>query len=130
MSLKVNWDAMGIFTSIACAIHCAALPLILSALPIFGVNIIHNNFFEWVMITIAFCIGIFALFHGYSKHHGSIVPLLIFSSGFIFLVLKQFFSSLEYWFLAVAVVSIVSAHFYNYRLSRKNHGKPNHEHSL
>jgi hypothetical protein len=29
MKFNVNWDAVGIGTSIACAIHCALLPLIL-----------------------------------------------------------------------------------------------------
>ena len=27
MKLKINWDALGITTSVACAIHCAILPL-------------------------------------------------------------------------------------------------------
>ena len=119
MTLKINWDALGIATSIACAIHCAVLPIILSTLPIFGVNIIHNSFFEWGMISLAFCVGSWALFHGYIKHHRSLLPVLIFSTGFIFLILKQFFSSFEYWFLAIAVIFIVSAHFYNFRLCRQ-----------
>jgi hypothetical protein len=44
MSKKINWDALGIATSLACAIHCALLPLFLSSLPLFGVNIIENTF--------------------------------------------------------------------------------------
>ena len=115
MALKINWDAMGIATSVACAIHCAILPVIISTLPVFGINIIHNSVFEWGMISLAFCIGSFSLFHGYLKHHRSFFPMTIFSTGFIFLVLKQFFPSLEYWFLALAVTLIVTAHFYNYR---------------
>ena len=119
MAIKINWDAMGIVTSVACAIHCAILPVIISALPIFGINIIHNAVFEWGMISIAFCIGVSTLYHGYIKHHRSFLPVAIFSTGFIFLILKQFFPSLEYWFLAVAVTFIVSAHFFNYRLCRQ-----------
>ena len=33
MRLKINWDALGIATSLACAIHCAVLPLLLTSLP-------------------------------------------------------------------------------------------------
>jgi hypothetical protein len=39
---KINFDALGIVASIACAIHCAILPLIISTLPLFGINIINN----------------------------------------------------------------------------------------
>ena len=95
METKINWDMMGIATSVACAIHCALLPVMVSALPVFGINIIHNAGFEWGMIALAFVVGSYSLFHGYIKHHHSITPLLIFSSGFVFLVLKQFFHSAE-----------------------------------
>ena len=45
MATKINWDIMGIATSVACAIHCALLPLLLTSLPLFGINIIHNIVF-------------------------------------------------------------------------------------
>ena len=57
MKLKLNWDGLGIITSIACAIHCGVLPLLLPALPLFGVNIVHNKAFEWGMIFLAFFVG-------------------------------------------------------------------------
>ena len=120
MNMKLNWDALGIATSVLCAIHCALLPVIMSSLPVFGINIIHNLFFEWSMIALAFAVGSFSLFHGYIKHHRSLTPVLIFSFGFIFLVLKQFFFQLESPFLLIAMVCIISAHFYNYRLCHRS----------
>ncbi|MEY3186772.1 MAG: hypothetical protein RL675_596, partial [Bacteroidota bacterium] len=47
---KINYDALGIAASVACAIHCALLPLVLSSLPVLGVNIINNIWFEMLMI--------------------------------------------------------------------------------
>lgn len=119
MEVKFNWDIIGIATSVACAIHCALLPLILTSLPLFGINIIHNLAFEWTMIGIAFAVGSYSLFHGYIKHHHSLRPVLIFAAGFIFLFLKQFFHSIENWFLIPAVILIISAHYYNYQLCHK-----------
>jgi len=120
---------MGIATSVACAIHCALLPVLMSTLPVFGFNIIHNSFFEWGMIAMAFLVGSYSLFHGFVKHHRSYLPVLIFSAGFIFLVLKQFYSEYEYAFLAVAVSLIISAHFYNYRLCHQSKcASPHHKH--
>jgi hypothetical protein len=119
---KVNWDAVGIVTSVACAIHCAVLPLFLSSLPLLGINIIHNNFFEAGMIALAFVVGSFSLYHGYKRHHHHLLPLFIFSLGFPFLILKYFFVVYEKWLLIPAVVFIISAHFFNYIFCRKaNH---------
>ena len=122
MKLQVNWDALGIATSVACAVHCAILPLILTSLPLFGVNIIHNNFFEAGMITLAFMIGSLALYHGFKRHHHRVLPLLVFSVGFIFLVLKEILIAYEVWLLVPAAAFILCAHFFNFRYCRKaNH---------
>lgn len=129
MAIKINWDAMGIATSVACAIHCAILPIIATSLPIFGINIIHNLIFEWGMIALAFVVGSYSLFHGYIKHHRSISPVLIFAVGFAFLLLKQVFHQYEIWFLIVAVIFIISAHYYNYTLCHKSRcASPHHKH--
>jgi len=125
MKQKINWDAVGITTSLACAIHCALLPLFLSSLPLFGFNIINNILFEAGMILLAFCIGSFSLYHGYRKHHHSPIPLILFSLGMILLVLKQFFIQYETWLLIPAVTFIILAHFLNYRFCRVH----NHAHT-
>jgi predicted branched-subunit amino acid permease len=124
MKYKINWDALGIGASLACAIHCALLPLFLSSLPLFGVNIINNIGFEVGMITLALCVGSFSLYHGYKKHHHNLMPLVIFFAGFIFLVLKQFFAKYENWLLIPAVTLIITAHFLNFRFCRMH----NHAH--
>jgi hypothetical protein len=64
---RINWDALGIGASLACAIHCAVLPLVLTSLPLFGINIIHNNFFEYFMIGLASVVGTYALWHGHKN---------------------------------------------------------------
>ena len=112
---RINWDLMGAITSIACAIHCALLPLLLTTLPLFGINILHNSFFEWSMIGIAFVIGCYALSHGYRYHHRSRMPLVIFTIGFSFLILKQIFHQYEVFILIPAVALILYAHFLNFR---------------
>jgi hypothetical protein len=67
---KVNWDVVGTITSVACAIHCALLPIVLTSLPLLGIEVIHNRAFEYFMIGLAFVIGAFSLLRGYLyKHH-------------------------------------------------------------
>ncbi|RYY44067.1 MAG: MerC domain-containing protein [Chitinophagaceae bacterium] len=129
MSLKINWDGLGIITSVACAIHCAILPLLVSSLPLFGINIIHNSLFEWSMIGLAFIVGLYSLLHGYRKHHQKSLPLWLFGIGFLFLITKQFFHEHETWFLIPAVLFIIAAHWRNYLLcNRVKCSSPHHTH--
>lgn len=125
MKLKINWDAFGIATSLACAIHCALLPLFLSSLPIFGYNIIENYWFEYLMIALAFAVGTYSLYHGRKKHHHSWVPMIIFTLGIILLLSKVIWHHLELWLLIPAVALIITAHYLNYRMCRVH----NHAHS-
>lgn len=120
MSIKINWHALGISASIICAIHCAIAPLLLSSLPLFGVNIIENIWVEFLLLGTAFVIGFTTLWHGYKKHHHTWGPLLLFSLGMICFAMHQLFV-LKYaaWMLVLpGVVAIISAHWLNYRKCR------------
>ena len=115
LKLKLNKDVLGIGASIACAIHCAVLPLFLSSFSLLGVNIIHNSLFESGMIALAFVLGILALRHGFVRHHRSYVPFMLFSAGMLFLLAKQYWHSYELLLLPFAVILIVTAHICNIR---------------
>jgi len=119
LKLKINTDLIGIGTSIACAVHCAILPIFLSGLSVFGVNIIHNFWFESGMILIAFIVGLFSLHHGFIRHHGSSVPFFLFTGGMFFLLAKQFWHDYELVLLPFALFLIVFAHIFNFRFTRK-----------
>jgi len=125
MKFKINWDAFGIATSVACAIHCAVLPLILSSLPLFGINIIENQGIELLMIGLAFVVGVYSLYHGQKKHHHSYTPLLIFALGMVLMVVKSISQSHALWLLIPAVTAVITAHFLNYTLCRVH----NHAHA-
>jgi MerC mercury resistance protein len=119
---KINYDALGIAASVACAIHCAVLPLLMSSLPILGINIINNVFFEYGMILLAAAIGIYSLMHGFKKHHHQYTPIIIFSIGIVLLLLKQAIDSYRIVLLIPAVMLIICAHVINYLNCRKaNH---------
>ena len=125
MKFKINWDAFGIAASVACAIHCAVLPLILSSLPLFGVNIIENQGFEFIMIALAFVVGVYSLYHGRKKHHHSYYPMLLFAAGISLLFIKSMLHSHNLMLLLPAVSLVVIAHYVNYKLCRVH----NHAHA-
>lgn len=118
----INWDALGISASVICAIHCAVLPIFLTSLPVFGIEILHNRIFEMSMIALAAVIGMYALHHGWKKHHHKKKPILLFMIGMLFLFSKEWLHDFSVYLLAPAVVFILAAHILNYRLCRKaNH---------
>ncbi len=125
MKFKINWDAFGIAASVACAIHCAVLPLILSSLPLFGVNIIENQGFEFIMIALAFVVSVYSLYHGRKKHHHSYYPMLLFAAGISLLFIKSMLHSHSLMLLLPAVTLVVIAHYLNYKLCRVH----NHAHA-
>jgi len=116
--MKVNLDLLGIGTSLACAIHCALLPLFLTSLPILGINIIDNFYFEYLMILISFIVGVLALRHGQQKHHHSLMPIVVFTLGILLLLAKQIWHEWQYWLLFPAVCFIVTAHLLNFGFCR------------
>ncbi len=125
MKFKINWDAFGIAASVACAIHCAVLPLILSSLPLFGINIIENQGFEFLMIALAFLVGVYSLYHGRKKHHHSYYPMILFAAGISLLFIKSMLHSHSLILLLPAVSLVVIAHYLNYKLCRVH----NHAHA-
>jgi hypothetical protein len=118
MKISSKVDMIGIGASVACAVHCAILPIFLSGLSIFGFNIIHNFWFESGMILFAFVVGVYALRHGFIRHHRNPIPFLLLTSGMIFLLAKQYWQVYEVILLPFAVILMISAHIFNFRFTR------------
>ncbi len=116
---KIDADTLGISASLACAIHCAVLPLFFSSLSVLGLEILHTKLFEYSMIGLAAAIGCYSLYHGLKKHHHKKMPLFVFITGLIFLILKEVFISVELWLLLPAATLIISAHILNFRYCRQ-----------
>ena len=119
MKLQINWNALGVTAAVACAIHCALLPLLITSLPLFGINILENIYFETGMISIAFIIGVVNLSHGYRRHHHKTWPLLLFITGIALLVIKHFLVEYVLWLVIPSTIFIISAYYLNWRLCRK-----------
>jgi len=119
MKLQINWSALGVSAAVACAIHCALLPLFISTLPLFGINILDNIYFEAGMILIALLIGGFTLFHGYRKHHHRLTPLVCFVSGMALLILNHFFSPKPVLLVIISSGLIILAYYFNWKYCRQ-----------
>ena len=114
MNFRINWEALGIGASLACAIHSQYYFFLFT----------DNIFLEIFLLGSAFVIGFSTLWHGYKKHHhhwGTLVP---FTFGMLLFTINQFviFPYSSFVFVIPAVIAVISAHILNHRFCREaNH---------
>src|SRR6476469_3413731 len=61
-------DRLGATGSLVCAVHCAALPLLIALLPSLGIAAWLGEDFERGFVTFATLLGLFTLIWGYRRH--------------------------------------------------------------
>jgi hypothetical protein len=61
-------DRFGATASFLCAVHCAALPLVLAALPALGLSFLANHRFERGFIAFASVLATTTFIMGYRRH--------------------------------------------------------------
>ena len=66
-SQKVNLDLLGFWASTLCAIHCAALPIILAFSALGSLQFLENPLFEGAMILIAVSLALASILPSFFK---------------------------------------------------------------
>lgn len=79
-------DFLGMSTSMICALHCMAMPIISSISTLPGVVSTHNHAFDITFVLIGLCVATFTLLKDISKHQ-SYMPILIGGIGFVLLLI-------------------------------------------
>ncbi|MEM6689041.1 MAG: MerC domain-containing protein [Planctomycetota bacterium] len=69
-------DWVGVVASIACAIHCAAMPFVVMALPALGLSFLADESFHKVMVFVCSLLAIAAFVPGF-RNHGRKLPLAV-----------------------------------------------------
>lgn len=123
-SLKPNsfWDKTGTTVSWLCAVHCLAMPFIISFLPLVGISFLAHEGIEYIIIGISVVIALISLLPAYFKQHRKIRTLLLFVSGICFIIFADilFKESLfgKITFVLIGASLVTSAHFINRVLCR------------
>ena len=63
-------DRIGATASFVCALHCAALPLVVALLPALGLGFLASHLFERVFVVCAILFATSSLTFGFRKHQG------------------------------------------------------------
>lgn len=116
-------DRLGALASFLCAIHCAALPFVLAALPLLGLEFLADHRFERAFVVFACALALLTLFGGYRRHRRP-MPLLLAFPGLLLLLLgvtiaEQYPIALHSALVTCGGVLLASAHFVNLRQDRR-----------
>jgi MerC mercury resistance protein len=113
-------DRAGMSASLACAVHCAVLPLLLAALPAIGLAWLDSPWVDWTMVVLAATIALRAHRGGFLVHRRCL-PAGVAVAGLLIIVaticvLKG--SANHHYIQASGTVVVASSHFLNRHLCR------------
>lgn len=120
--IGLHLDFIGFSASMACAIHCAVLPFLLTLAPLAGLEVLENPWIEYSFILVSLGIASSALIHGYRKHHQKSMSLIIVGFGFLFIMAGQLlpYEWTEITLTATGGVIVAIAHLVNWRHIRQS----------
>ncbi|AXK72482.1 MerC domain-containing protein [Lysobacter sp. TY2-98] len=118
-------DRIGATGSLLCAVHCAALPLIIALLPSLGLAAWLDDDFELGFVLFASALGFYSLIRGY-RRHGVLRALRLLVPGLVALWLGVLYAPLHASPLLHAVSMTIGgtlvgvAHVLNLRLQNRH----------
>lgn len=114
--LSWNLDFLGFSASFLCAIHCLALPFLLSLGLFGGLSWLHHPVVEWGLIGTAILIAGPALYRGFRQHRRRL-PGWTAALGFLLLGFSRTSPTHEHLLTAAGGLLIATAHWYNWKYS-------------
>ncbi|WKN44169.1 MerC domain-containing protein [Tunicatimonas pelagia] len=107
-------DFVGFSASLLCALHCAALPFLLTLAPLAGLQFLRNPWIEYTLILISFCIACYALIPGYRRYHRKPLALILVLLGFLLIGSGRFLEP-ESVLTSSGAVLVAIAHLVNWK---------------
>lgn len=121
MKIKNNTiDVIALTSSLICAVHCAAIPIVISFSSLSSLHFLENPYIEWTFISLGVVFVFVSLWPSYKKHHHKLKPLIFAALGFAFIALGRL-DFTELWEVINTVLGafLVSlAHYFNWKLLR------------
>jgi hypothetical protein len=115
-------DRLGAAASLACAAHCAAIPLLIGLLPLVGLGFLAEERTEWALAGLSIGVGSLSLIPSYARKHRQWRPLLLFAFGASMVIAVRLLakdgSRLEAPAMTLGPLLIAFAHIVNRRLCR------------
>ena len=118
----LHLDFIGFSASLLCALHCAALPFLLSLAPLAGLQFLDNPLIEYAIILLSFFIASNSLVRSYRKHHQNLIALIVALVGFTLIGAGQFLEPewKEVLLTSSGGATIAIAHLINWKFIKQS----------
>lgn len=115
-------DGFGAIASWACAVHCLALPIFITILPLAGLGFLLSETTEFIFIFISITIALLSFLPAYVKQHRKLHSVFLAISGVGLILLTHLYFeenlALKFIFLLCGACLMTAAHLINRRLCR------------
>jgi len=117
-SNKSPLDRLGIGLSVACAIHCATLPLWIASAALFGLGWLGHERLETLVLALSVGLGATRLTYSYVRQHRQWQCLVMFLVGATGVLVSH---DKAPWGMAAGGLLIAGAHWLNERICCSAH---------
>lgn len=132
---RFDLDRVGAFASTACAIHCAAIPILFGLGAAGAVSWFDHESVEWGFVGLAAVLGTVSAWRGYRVHGNKVVATVLVAAAVSLLALTwtrhdaHAHTGELKWLFPVLGLAIAASHVVNRRLCRSCTTCASHEHA-
>lgn len=113
----LNWDFFGFIASVACALHCATVPLLLTIGALGSLAWLEHPVVEGSFIVLSLMLASWSLIGSYFNHHRNLSALVTVILGFVLIIISRFTEgSAEAILTVIGGLTIALAHYINWKL--------------
>lgn len=114
-------NRLSAFLSLACAIHCAAMPMLISILPLVGMQFLASHLLEGGMLAFGVGFGAYGVIRAYLYQHRDKRPVVALVAGAVLITYGFFFApeALEPYLVSAGALGIAAAQVLNMRSCRR-----------
>jgi len=129
MITTARMEKLGAWASIACAVHCAALPILIGAGAGGAFSWLNHAPVEWGLVILAAAVGTFSAWRGFRSHGNVAVAVTLVIAAIGLLILTAQHAGHDHaggehgagWISAVFGIALGASMFVNRRLQHVRH---------
>jgi len=121
-------DRVGATVSFACAVHCVAMPFLLSVLPLLGLSVIAHETFERCMLVVALVFAVTSSCWGLRIHRSGKIAALFFIAIALLGFSRVCAGITHGLVLGLGGLTLSAGHFLNHHLCRSCSSCDHHGH--
>ncbi len=118
--LGISLDMIGFTGSFLCAIHCLALPLLVSFGLLGHLHLHETPTWEWLLFFVLLTVAITSLLSSYRNSHRNLLPVVMGLAGLLLILIGEInHQHVSHFLSGIGGLLLAGAHFINWSLLKK-----------